>query len=435
MKDYSKLLKRVSNAYYNLGLERAQLSDLTGASELLKRSLRFNKYQTDARNLLGLIYYEMGEVADALVQWIISLNLDPEQNRADHYLNEVQRKPGILAKEAAVTRKFNQALHQAQHGAEDLALIALNQIVRDKPNFIKARLLLALLYLEDGQNTRAGRSLMKVLDTDRNNPLALILMDEVKKRTGRAEVEKNRMKNAFSHRRMEDDDVILPREKKEATAGQTVLHLIIGVAMGLALFVMLILPAQRRSYNIAANNRIAENSRELNELNARYSELSEQYESLSAVYDDAAQRLSAFEEENAAFTSMYRELSSIAGAYGSGDVVTAATQYLQIDRATASEEPLSSMLAEIDRYMLNEGFQTLVSLGTDAWNGGELSQAESLYDLALSINSEDPEAMYLKARLLQSQDRITEANAIFDVIIGEHPESPYAERAMNARGY
>ena len=55
--------------------------------------------------------------------------------------------------------------------------------------------------------------------------------------------------------------------------------------------------------------------------------------------------------------------------------------------------------------------------------------------MALSINGSDPEAMYLKARLLQSQGRIQEANAIFDVIVGEHPESPYAERAVTARGY
>ena len=57
---------------YNLGLEKAQIRDLTGAAEALKKSLHFNKYQTDARNLLGLIYYEMGEVSEAIVQWVIS---------------------------------------------------------------------------------------------------------------------------------------------------------------------------------------------------------------------------------------------------------------------------------------------------------------------------------------------------------------------------
>ena len=108
---------------------------------------------------------------------------------------------------------------------------------------------------------------------------------------------------------------------------------------------------------------------------------------------------------------------------------------LNIDRSLITEEPLISMLADTDRYMLNEGFSAIVSMGTDSWNGGRLEDAEHYYDLALSMKGDDPEAMYLKARLLQSQDRITEANAIFDAIIGGHPESPYAERAMEARGY
>ena len=435
MRDYNALLTRIANAYYNLGLERAQLSDLSGAAELLKRSLRFDKYQTDARNLLGLIYYEMGEVSEALVQWVISLNLSPEDNRADHYLDEIQRKPGIIAQEGLLIRRFNQALHQAQHGAEDLAIISLNQIIRVKPDYVKAQILLALLYLDAGQNTKAGKSLMKVLSIDRNNRLALILMDEVKKRTGRAEVERNRMKNAFSHRRLEDDDVILPKEKKQATAGQTVMHLLLGTLLGLGIFMLLILPSQRRSYNLAANERIAQNSSELNDLNARYSELSGEYESMSAAYQDVSDRLSAFEEENAAFTSMYRTLVGIQNDYAAGELVSAATEYLGIDRSLINEEPLTGMLAEIDRYMLNEGFDQLVSMGTAAWNGGQLQNAESLYDLALQINGADPEALFLKARLIQSQGRVTEANAIFDVIVGEHPESPYADRAMQARGY
>ena len=67
--DYVRKTRVIANSYYNMGLERARLRDLSGAAECLKKSLHFNKYQTDARNLLGLIYYEVGEVGDALVQW------------------------------------------------------------------------------------------------------------------------------------------------------------------------------------------------------------------------------------------------------------------------------------------------------------------------------------------------------------------------------
>ena len=64
---YDVMLEQIANCYYNLGLERARLRDLSGAAELLKKSLTFDKYQKDARNLLGLIFFECGETADALV--------------------------------------------------------------------------------------------------------------------------------------------------------------------------------------------------------------------------------------------------------------------------------------------------------------------------------------------------------------------------------
>ena len=50
--------QQIANSFYNLGLEKAKVRDLSGAAASLKKSLHFNKYQTDARNLLGLIYYE-----------------------------------------------------------------------------------------------------------------------------------------------------------------------------------------------------------------------------------------------------------------------------------------------------------------------------------------------------------------------------------------
>ena len=88
--DELQKIQFAANSFYNRGLELAKERDLSGASEYLKRALQLNKYHTDARNLLGLIFYEMGETSDALVQWVISVNLQPEENRADHYLDEVQ---------------------------------------------------------------------------------------------------------------------------------------------------------------------------------------------------------------------------------------------------------------------------------------------------------------------------------------------------------
>lgn len=433
--DYSVTLNRIANVYYNLGLERAKLKDLSGAAELLKKSLHFSKYQTNARNLLGLIYYEMGETADALIQWVISMNLQPSHNRADYYLEEVQRKPGQLEIASQTVKKFNQALWQAQHEGEDLAILQLNRIIEEKPNFIKAHILLALLYMQKGDNVRAGRSLMSVLKVDRNNPKALILMDEVKKRTGRAEIEKNKLKNAFSHRQMEDDDVILPKIKAQATAGQVVIYLTVGLCLGLLSFWFLLLPSIRRNINVEANDQVIAYSQELSEKNASLTELQAQYDDLNSRYEDVSTRLNAFEQQNADFMGLYQKLTSIQTNYESGNLTQAVTDYVTIDQSQVTEEPLLSLMNEINQYMQNEGYDELTSLGNSAWNAGNLQQAEQYFDMAIQIKPDDPEALYLKARILQTNGQTADANAIFDRIVGEHPESSYAQRAQSARGY
>ena len=435
--DRSVKLTRIANAFYNLGLEKAGLNDLTGAAELLKRALRFDKYCTDARNLLGLIYYEMGETSDALCQWIVSLNFQPEDNLADRYLDQIQRKPDQLEIDSQVIRKFNHALATSVTKDREFAIIELQHLTKERPKYVKAQIVLSMLYMENEEYVKAGRALMQVLRVDRNNPTALVLMDEVKKKTGRAEIEKNKLKNAFSHRKMEDDDVIMPVTDRKVFPVDQALLLLAGITAGILAFYMLLLPGIRKEYIKEANDKIVENSRKLSDINSDYVKISEDYEKLKVDYDETAQKLRAFEEENRDFSSMYSTLVNISDNYRSERYTDAAGAWLQINRSIEIlfEEPLKSQLKEVDDLMYNECFDKLVELGTNAWNGDKKTAAEEYYDLALKINPDDPYCMYLKARLLQSEDRIQEANKIFDKIVGEHPESKYADRAVEARGY
>mgnify|MGYP000314437361 CR=1 FL=1 len=86
--------------------------------------------------------------------------------------------------------------------------------------------------MEHGDYTKAGKSLFKVLQIDNNNEKATRYMEYVKSRTGKAEVEKRKMKNAFSHREMQDDDVILPPTYKENTGWQSIINIGIGLVLG-----------------------------------------------------------------------------------------------------------------------------------------------------------------------------------------------------------
>ena len=431
---YDVTLERIANCYYNLGLERARLRDLSGAAELLKKSLEFDKFQKDARNLLGLIFFECGETADALVQWVISMNLLPENNIADHYLDEIQRKPAILRICSDNVKRYNQALDYAQNNNEDLAIMQLNQVIQDSPNYIKAHILLALLYMKREEWVKAGRSLYLVLKIDRNNPKALVLMDEVKHNTGRKEVEQSRLKNAFSHRKMTDDDVLIPQEVKQVSPWMVVGYIFVGVILALFAFYLLIIPAKVKALNADNNRELISYTEKLDASNREYNELKQSYDTLESQYAEAADQVSQFENANASFMGQYQALNQIRAALSGGDAVQAANLYTGLDQSQISDPTMLQQLQNIRAQMEGSIYQELADQATTSWNSGNKDQAAELYNLSLAIR-EEPENMYLLARLYQNMGRTDEANTLFDKIIGAHPESNYAEKARQARGY
>ena len=58
--DYATKLLYQSNYWYNDGLKKATIRDLSGAMASLKKSLQYNRDNIAARNLLGLVYYGRG---------------------------------------------------------------------------------------------------------------------------------------------------------------------------------------------------------------------------------------------------------------------------------------------------------------------------------------------------------------------------------------
>ena len=118
-----KKVTMLSNMYYNEGLEKAKVRDLSGAILILKKSLELNKRNTNARNLLGLVYYEVGETVSALSEWVISKHFQAENNDADEYMESLQSNPTKLETLNQTIKKYNSALQSAKQGSDDLAII------------------------------------------------------------------------------------------------------------------------------------------------------------------------------------------------------------------------------------------------------------------------------------------------------------------------
>ena len=180
---YKKIM-HISNRYYNDGLEKANVRDLSGAIVSLRQSLKFNKNHIEARNLLGLVYFEMGEVVAALSEWVISKNLRAKKNLADDYIDAIQSNPTRLDTINQTVKKYNLALRYCQQDSKDLAIIQLKKVLSLNPRLVQGHQLLALLYMDAEEWEKARKELVKCSKIDANNTTTLTYLKEVNRMLG-----------------------------------------------------------------------------------------------------------------------------------------------------------------------------------------------------------------------------------------------------------
>ena len=433
--DYMQKIQYAANGYYNRGLELAKARDLSGAAECLKRALQFNKYHTDARNLLGLIFYEMGETSDALVQWVISIHLQPEKNRADHYLDEVQRKPGQLEHASQLIKKYNQALVHAQNGSDDLAVLQLKRIVEEKPKYVKAHLLLAVLYIQHEDFTKAGKSLYKVLQIDKNNKRAVRYMEYVKSKTGKADVEKRKMKNAFSHREMEDNDVILPPTYKENTGWQTIINITIGLILGVIMVGFMVIPAWERSLNYEHNQEMRSYADKLNLANQEVNKLLEQAEQYEAEKLKAEDNLNNLIGDTDSTLVQYQTMIEILQAYRKEDMQEVVRLYIDMDPSKITNENMVNVLAEIQADMALNAPAILEEMAIQKTEAGDTDTALRYYEEYMEMDDRNPQIIYNMAMIYKSKGDEDMANQLFGQVIMNFEDSELAAQAKEQRGY
>ena len=427
--DQMRRIRLVSNSFYNAGLEWAKRRDLTGAAGYLQKCLNLNKYHIDARNLLGLIYYEMGEVSEALVQWVISTNIQERDNLADYYLEQIQRRPDRLEKISQNVKRYNQALLQAQTGSDDLAVLQLTRVVDDNPQFVKAHLLLALIYIEHGDYTKAGKSLYKVLKIDKNNPKASWYMSLVKSRTGKAEVERKKLKNAFSHRQMQDDDVIIPPSYKENTGWQSVLNIGAGLLLGAAVIFFLVMPARMKELNNGHTQNLIQYNEQLNQKNEEIASLNARMETYMAEKENAENQLDSLLNSNDSILNQYATLVKMLQAYRSDNLEEAVALYAGFDPSLFTDETVKSIANGVKQDIETNGYQTLEELGYTMWSAGRLGEALKYYETCLAIRPENPNVLFNMAMIYRSQGETDKAAELFTEIVTRYAEAEQAEPA------
>ena len=266
-----KKVDYLSKIFYNQGLEKASIRDLSGAIACLKQSLMYDKRNIRARNLLGLVYFETGEVVSALSEWVISKNLQPTRNLASEYINKLQANPNKLAAINETLKKYNHALMLCREGHEDMAAIQLRKILTQNSKLIKGYHLLALIQMKNGEWNKARRILKKAARIDKTNTTTLRFLREVDEQTGVTTRLEKKKKGLFRSGTKENPDtdilgserVAQPTVYREHSKVSVFFILMAGIAAGAVAFWLLAVPAIRQGIYQEANQQIVQYSESL----------------------------------------------------------------------------------------------------------------------------------------------------------------------------
>lgn len=290
--DYSTKLIYQSNFWYNDGLRKANIRDLSGAIVSLRRSLQYNRSNIAARNLLGLVYYGRGDVVEALVEWILSKNFQSHDNIANYYISKVQEVPGELEEINQAVKKFNLSLDYAAQNGEDMAIIQLKKAIAVHPTYVKAYQLLALLYLKTEQYTAARQVLRTAHKLDTTDDFTLRYMHELnqirKNRTVKFKENEKKDQQTVTYN-IGNETIIQPVSTnfKERTGLHTVLNMLIGLVVGVAVMWFLVMPAVNSSRQKELNKQTVEFSDQIATQDAQISALKKELEEYRSTSEES----------------------------------------------------------------------------------------------------------------------------------------------------
>ncbi|WP_130837115.1 tetratricopeptide repeat protein [Lachnoclostridium sp. Marseille-P6806] len=456
-----KVYKRVlsaSNRFFNEGLDRAKLHDLSGAVTSLRQSVRLYKYNVDARNVLGLVYLELGETSAALSEWVISESIEKEHNPASKYIGDLNTNRNRMENLRQAIRKYNRALDYCRQGSYDLAVIQLKKVLQLNPKYLRARQLLALLYLSGNELGRAGKQLKKCKAQDPNNTTTLRYMKELSEQTLPEDQGAQRASElAEGVIRFQDgnETVIMPA----GSAGTpvefggnpltvTLINIGIGLLVGAAVVGLFVLPARVSRVRSEAAEQYRAVSEELDTQTASASEQQRRLEDLTAEKTSLEERLAAYESSSGTLSSndaLFRAASLCLANPEDVDGIGAALESVDSEALGEASEEYRALYDRVLSGVRTPLVEKYYTEGYDAYTDDDYEMAVKQLGFAVRYTAEQDEtyddilyyyadAIYLRFRGMESEEQSANADVLSEAqkyfnMVKELEDSEYAADA------
>ena len=432
---YKKIIV-VSNRYYNDGLEKASVRDLSGATRSLRECLKLNKANIDARNLLGLIYYEMGEVVAALSEWVISKNLLTEGNIADDYMDMIRNNPQKLDATNQTIKKYNIALKYCNKGTLDLAVIQLKKVLSINPRFIRAHLLLCLLYLNNGNYAKAKVEAEKTLKLDTGNVMAMRYLREAEDMIvpgDASEEEIAEAKEEVVRYKSGNEMIIQPKRLASIRANFPIWGIALGLVLGIGAAYFLLLPAKLQQAGTTNREAIITISEQSDAKSAQIVQYEGQIEDLQAELESLQSQISTYEGTDSSLSAV-NSLMEATAIYLStpSDIDSIAAQLDSLD-LTAVEDSISDEFTDLyDSLMSLIGSQLATSYyntGYEAYKSEDYETAIANLSKACQYDTTNVNAFYYLGNSYYNSGDTDNAKVIYDQVVTNFPNTQSAQAA------
>ncbi len=426
-----------ANLLYNEGLDRATVRDLSGAVSALRQSIKLDKNNVDARNLLGLVYFEMGEYVSALNEWVISKNLRPNKNIADDYLSLLQNNPTKLDTYSQAVKKYNLALNYCYQGSIDLAIIQLKKVRSLNPKYVQALQLLALIYLYQEQWEDARRELLRCQKIDVNNTItlrylreaeAVLNMDE--ENEGRGKLHK---RDGLKKRFEPESESYSPAIHHEPKISSTVLNVLIGIIVGVAVSYLLILPAKVTSAKEGMDESLKAANEQLDSKSAEIAELQQNLKSAQNQSEKLNAELEIYTGEDGTLTAMDNLLNAVQTYLDNPESSTEIAESLDnIDNDTLNKTS-DSFVKVYEKLLSKVGGDvgsTYYDSGIKAYQNESYEDAIADLTKAYSYDNTNGDALYNLGNAYRKYGDTIQAIDTYQKVIEQFPDTEMATRSQ-----
>ena len=428
----------MSNMLYNDGLAKANVRDISGAIVSLNQSLKYNKKNIDARNLLGLCYFERGEVVPALSEWIISKNYESKKNIADEYISFLQSNPSRLDTINQTIKKFNQALNYCYQNSQDLAMVQLKKVLSINENLISGYQLLALLYIEINDYDKARRTLLRALRIDRNDTTTHRYLKEINSliteqtQNGENKGQPVLVPQDIITYQNGNDTIIQPVVAKEKRGFSSIINIVIGLVIGIAISWYLILPGK---ITLATK-----------ENDEKFVAVSEELASEKASHQESIKQAETLETQNEELTRQIEQLTGTNGAASENDRLLRAAKIYIEDPANSgkaieelenigpdfladSSESFKELYSKIQEAAAGDALKGYINTAQEALKTKDYKTAIEYYQKVCEMAPENSDYLMDLAYAYRESGDTEKANEIYRRIVTDFSETQNALEA------